>query len=89
MANKRTLKRSINLICEELFAECVAASLYGPSNDKENHEALIFSILKMQGNFISRVGHPEPGMKPKIYYKQLREKFGAEVGDIVGQINNQ
>jgi hypothetical protein len=88
MANKRTLKRSINLICEELFAECVAISLYGPSHDKENQDALLFSIIKMQNNYICRVGHPEPGMKANLYYKDLREKFSAEVEDIVNQINN-
>ena len=88
MANKRTLKRSINLICEELFAECVATSLYGLSHDKENNDALLFSIIKMQNNYICRVGHPEPGMKASLYYKDLREKFGAEVEDIVNQINN-
>ena len=30
MANKRTLKKAITFICEELFAEGVAISLYGP-----------------------------------------------------------
>lgn len=88
MANKRTLKKSINLICEELLAECVAASLYDSRQDKENYEALLFSILKMQSNFICRVGHPEPGMAPSLYYKDLREKFSAEVENLVNQINN-
>ena len=45
MANKRTLKHSINLICEDLFAECVAVSLYGNSDsNNDNTEALIYSI---------------------------------------------
>ena len=88
MANKRTLKRSINLICEELFAECVAASLYGPENNDENFEALLFSIIKMQDNYISRVSHPEPGMNAGKYFKDLREKFNAEVNDVINQINN-
>ena len=50
MANKRSLKRSITLICEELLVECVASSLYGPNRD--NAEALIFSIVKMQDDFL-------------------------------------
>ena len=33
MANKRTLKHSINLVCGDLFAECVAARLYGNRGD--------------------------------------------------------
>jgi hypothetical protein len=85
MANKRSLKRSITLICEELFAECVAASLYGHNPDTA--EALIFSIIKMQDHFIRRISHPEPGIPSKVYYKDLREKFAAQVGEIIDQIS--
>ena len=87
MANKRTLKRAINLISEELFTEAIAASLYGNDQHKSNADALLFSIVKMQANFISRVSHPEPGMTSRSYYKDLREKFSAEVSDIADQIN--
>jgi D-ribose pyranose/furanose isomerase RbsD len=88
MANKRSLKHGINLICEELFIECVAASLYGNEKHPENTEALLESVMKMQADFISRVSHPEPGMKAKSYYKDLRTKFTAQVGELVDQINN-
>ena len=88
MANKRTLKRAINQICEALFAECVAASLYGSPGSKDNLEALLFSINKMQNNYICRVSHPEPGMDTSKYYKDLKEKFNAEVDDVVSQINS-
>ena len=86
MMNKRTLKKAINLICEELFAEGVAISLYGPLPQKEA-EALLFSIVKMQDNYLKRVSHPEPGMSAKAYYKDLREKFSAQVSEILDQIN--
>ena len=86
MANKRSLKHAINSICEELFAECVASSLYGTENNKENADALLFSILKMQKNYIARVSHPEPGMKASEYFKDLREKFSAQVSEIVDQL---
>ena len=88
MANKRTLKRAINGICEELFTECIAASLYGNENHKENAEALLFCIMKTQHNYIARVSHPEPGMKAKDYFKNLREGFSAQVIEIADQINN-
>ena len=87
MANKRRLKKKINLICEALFAECVAVSLYGPSPDKENMEAHVFSIVKLQDNAIRRVSHPEPGIPAKKYFKDLREKFSAQVSDILDQLN--
>ena len=83
MANKRTLKHAINGICEELFAECIAASLYGAGDHKGNTDALLFTILKIQANFISRVSHPEPGIAARAYYKDLREKFSAQVSEVV------
>lgn len=89
MANKRTLKQTINLICGELLAEAVAASLYG--NDKHNagDDSLLFSIMQMQRNYTCRVSHPEPGMTAKRYYQDLRQKFAAEVDETVDNINNR
>ena len=87
MANKRRLKKRISLICEALFAECVAVSLYGPSPNKENLQAHAFSIVKLQDYAIRRVSHPEPGIPAKKYFKDLREKFGAQVSEILDQIN--
>lgn len=87
MANKRSLKKVINLICDELFTECVAASLYGAENNKDNAEALLFSIIKLQSDYVCRVCHPEPGMSAKAYFKDLREKFSAQVSETIDQIN--
>jgi len=88
MANKKSLKHAINLVCEELFTECVAASLYGNDTNKDNADALLLAIVKMQKNYCCRVSHPEPGMPAKLYYKDLREKFASEVGEIADHINN-
>ncbi len=88
MANKRSLKRGINLICEELFIECVAASLYGAESHKDNADALLSSIIRMQSDYTCRVSHPEPGMPPKMYYRDLRDSFAAQVSELVDQINN-
>ena len=90
MANKRTLKHGINLICEELFAEAVAVSLYDPqsaTDNGENTDAILFSIIKLHDNYIRRISHPEPGLNAKKYFKDLRERFTAEVDDIINQIN--
>ena len=88
MTSKRTLKRAINLICKDLFAETVAASLYGNEQHKENADAVLFSIIRLQRHYISRISHIEPGLKPKQYFKDLREKFAAEADEIIGQINS-
>ena len=87
MANKRSLKRVIHLVCEELFAEGVAVSLYGTETQSESAKSLLYSIIKMEDEFIRRVSHPEPGMKAETYFKDLREKFAAQVSDIVDQMN--
>ena len=86
MASKRLLKQRIDLICEDLFTECIAASLYGQNRDSA--EALIYSTIKMRNNFVRRISHPEPGMPAKAYYKDLKEKFAAQASEIYDQLNN-
>ena len=88
MANKRTLKRVINGICDELSVNLVASSLYGGNVHEEDMDAVFYSILSMRHNFISRVSHPEPGIPAKTYYRDLCEKFGSQVSEIVDQINS-
>ena len=86
MAKRRTLKRSITGICTLLFAEGVAASL--DNAHPENADALLASIIKMERHYICRVSHAEKGMKPKIYFKDLIDKFNAQVIEMADQINN-
>ena len=87
MANKRALKKAIHSICEELFAEAVAISLYGPESSRESAKALLFSIVKMHAHYITRVSHPEPGMSAKEYYNNLSDQFGSQVSEMMDQIN--
>ena len=89
MTNRKDLKRTINYICSELFAECVAASLYGGGNqDKQNTEALLTSILRINSDFVMRISHPEPGMPKKKYFQILIHDFNEQVSEIIDQINN-
>ena len=87
MMNKRSLKKAINAVSDQLFANAVAVSLYGTNRNAENDEALIQSILSMREDFVSRISHPEPGMDVQAYYKDLRDKFTAEAQQIVDQLN--
>ena len=87
MANKRSLKRCINYICGELFAECISVSAYYNS-DKQNADTLLRCIMRVHSDYIMRVSHPEPGMPAKAYYKKLKEDFIAQASDIIDQINN-
>ncbi|UKK52223.1 hypothetical protein L6472_06495 [Prevotella sp. E13-17] len=88
MANKRSLKHAINMVCKELFAEAIAASLYGNQVNNDNADGVLYAIIKMQADFVSRISHPEPGLTPKAYYKKLREDFTAQASEIIDQINN-
>ena len=86
MSNKRDLKKAIRSICAELFTECASATLYCEPEQRENGEALLASILAMTINYLCRVSHPEPGMPPKNYYKDLIDNFNKEVESIADQI---
>ena len=88
MASKKTLKRAIHSLCEALFAEAISVSLYGTKGQQGNAEALLFSILKVEDEFIRRASHPEPGLSAKVYFKDLREKFSAQVSEIIDQLNS-
>ena len=88
MSNKRDLKRSINVICDELFAECVAASLYGGANEKANVESLLLSVAAMRDDFISRLSHPEPGVPQKAYFRKVIAVFTEQVNELADHINN-
>lgn len=88
MAKRKTIKRNIHLICTELWAECVATTLYSTKPCGNNVEALLHSIIKMEREYVSRVSHTEPGLTAKAYFKDLFEKFNSQAGEIVDQINN-
>ena len=85
--NKRSLKKAINAVSDQLFANAVAVSLYGTNRNAENDEALIQSILSMREDFVSRISHPEPGMKKQEFYKDLREKFISQAQELADQIS--
>lgn len=87
MMNKRSLKKAINAVSDQLFANAVAVSLYGSNRNAENDEALINSIITLREDFVSRISHPEPGMKKQAYYKDLREKFITQAQEIADQIS--
>ena len=87
MANKRSLKSSINSICGELFAECVAVSVYY-NCDKQNADTLLRTIMRMHSDYIMRISHPEPGMSGKKYFKKLISDFNNSVNEVVDHMKN-
>lgn len=87
MAKRRTLKKKINYITSELFAECLVNALYVPGTDKAKSDALMADILNMQDEFISRISHTQPG-NVKGFYKKLISDFNAKIETIVEAIGN-
>lgn len=87
MAKRRTLKRNINFICSELFAECIAVSLYSGKPEKEDVDMVLKTILTLQSDYISRVSHTEPNIA-KTYDKNLILHFNKEVDEIIDHIKN-
>lgn len=88
MANKRNLKRNINYVCGELFSEAVAASMYSSKATEEDVNALLASILVIHNDYVRRVSHQEPGLSPKLFYKDLVNNFNKQVSEIVDQVVN-
>lgn len=88
MAKRRTIKRKINQICNELMSECIAVSLYCTNVNEENTDALLRTIAKSGRDYVCRVSHPEPGMTAKAYFRELTERFNENVNDIIDHINN-
>ena len=87
MASRKVLKKNVNYIAGELFAECLMNSLYVPGTDKKKADELMAEILKMQDEFISRIRHTEPG-PVNGYYQPFRSDFNAKVDEIIEAIGN-
>lgn len=87
MASKRNLKKNINYICSDLFSECAAMALYG-NKKEEDVKALLSSILIIHNDYVSRISHVEPGMRPKLYFKDLRKSFYEHAGELIDSIAN-
>lgn len=87
MANRRQLKKQINHIVSELFAECLVHKLFVPGTDPAKADELMGKILYLQDDIISRISHTEPG-NVKGFYKKLREDFNAQTSAIIDGMGN-
>ncbi len=85
--NRRQLKKSINYLCGELFAECVAITHFNRNIPREDVDNIMKSILLMQDDLICRCSHVEPG-STKLYFKKLREDMIEATDGIVDNIKS-
>jgi len=86
MANRRKLKKQINAISSELFAEGVAASLYVVDKNKESVDEVLKSILLVHDDIIRRISHKEPGISAKAYFDNCKKDFNKHVTEMVDHI---
>ena len=70
------------------FSNLKAAVKTKSFKDLKNIKAIISSILGVYANSISRVSHPQQGMKPKLYFKDLKDKFEQEICEIIDVMGN-
>lgn len=81
---RRELKKSINNLCGELFAECIALNYY-ESVDKDALANIMESILMMQADIVSRISHVQPGAS-KVFFQKLREDLISRTEEIIDDI---
>ncbi|MEE1223512.1 MAG: hypothetical protein UHL07_08295 [Bacteroidaceae bacterium] len=86
MANKRQLKKTINMVTGDLLVECIATKYINKESRQEDVDNVMVGILRMQDDFICRVSHPEPGMPAKQYFKALRDDLAKQADAIVNQL---
>ena len=84
---RRILKKQVNYIAGELFAECVVLSKVVPGVDSQKVDELMARILYMQDEFISRISHTQPG-NVKGFYKAFRADFQTQVDAMIDEIGN-
>ena len=62
--------------------------MYSSKATEEDVNALLASILVIHNDYVRRVSHQEPGLAPKLFYKDLVNSFNKQVSEIVDQVVN-
>lgn len=81
---RRELKKCVNTLCGELFAECIALNHY-ENVDKDALSNVMESILMMQADIVCRISHVQPGAG-KIFFKKLKDDLVTRTEAIIDDI---
>ena len=84
MAKRKVLKKRINYIVGELFAECLINGKNCADQAKVND--VLADILNTKNEFISRISHTQPG-NVKGFYKKLIQDFNAKANELIDAIS--
>ena len=85
MAKRRTLKRVINLMSEDLLVELLGVSQTHPNVPSEDLENVAQSILMMRNDFICRLSHVDKH-QVRRFFKQLTDDLTVSTNEIVDHI---
>lgn len=86
MAKRKELKKYVNDVAGNLFADCLATKLYVKSVNPILADEILDNILKFREEFVCRISHTEPG-NVKGFYRKFKEDFNANAKEIVDAID--
>lgn len=86
MASRKHLKRHINGIISELFAESICLRSQADEKDRAVIDTLLEKLIRLQNEHICRISHTEPG-NVKGFYRKLYQDFNAGIGEIIEGLN--
>ena len=90
MANRRTLKKGIQLVTSDLITESYINYLIKKKMDNAGFDAIVEKIADINNDFLARVNHPNGTKEPKLvkaYYKKFIADFNKEVDQIIEKLN--
>ena len=82
---RKDLKKTINIMCGALVAECVALRCCNEIIHVEDIDNLLNTIGQLQEEMVKRISHVEPG-NTKAFFKNLRMTMLSRTNEIVDQI---
>lgn len=76
MSSRKNLKKQINAICGDLFADCVALKMCDRCHD-ELLDQVLTDIWSLRHEYVTRISHTEKGSE-RLFYKKLRQEFSEQ-----------
>ncbi|MBO7247200.1 MAG: hypothetical protein J6V02_02505 [Bacteroidaceae bacterium] len=87
MASRRNLKKVISDIIGDILSECIIYANYVPGVDQKAVGELMYELLEIDEEFLSRISHTEPG-NAKQYYRAFYADFDNRVNAVIEKFNN-
>lgn len=85
MANRRKLKKIINLVTSDLLMECLAVKQANKHISDADVENIVGSIMLMQEDFVSRLSHVDRH-QVRRFFRQLEDDLTVSTNEIIDNI---